>query len=772
MRRISVFLALAAILLTLAVAYTYKLRAAKTSAHVIPTPDIDNSHVTKAQGWQWQKDDPENNRPVVRVTAQSFQGTNAPSTFDLTGVALRLYNKEATTYTYVRSAKALFDEGSGIMKSDGAVFIVMNVPSDKDAEDQNQIAKLVRVQTSGVTYETKSGKATTDQPASFEFSDGGGKAVGAEYDPTKHELHLKSQIALDWTGGKPLENALHVEAGDLVYKELEQKVYLSPWSKLKRMNTTIQAENSVVTLVDGKLNQVEGVHAFGTDDRDDRHQDYSGDKMTAFFNEDGVMVNLIAEQNARIASTQTASRTTVTADKADLRFAVQPQPDGAPAESDLHLVLAEGHATATSTPLPQPNVLIAETRILRSEHIELEMKPGGKNVQEIRTPMQGQLEFKPNREMQAHRILDASRLRILYGANNDIETFLAWNASTHTDKPITAPPKDGKPPVPPPPALTWSDELVAKFAPNTNQLATIEQTGNFRYQEGVRRARSKKAFLEQNTNKITLTETAHIWDDTGSTLADKILMDQQTGDIDALGHVVSTREPDKNTKPGTSMLDDKQPMQARADLMQNRENNVKVHYQGHAVLWQGANRISADVIDIDRDEQTVHAAGSVVSELVDNKSDDKTNTAAQTAPIFTIVRAPEMLYADDKRLAHYTGNVKLVRDKMTVTSTELRAFLTPKTDSNSDDSSLDHAYADGNVVVFNKGADRTRTGTSEHCEYYPKQSKVVLNGGLAKMVDSVKGTTKGRQLTYYSDDDRLIVEGQKNELAFTQMNKK
>jgi lipopolysaccharide export system protein LptA len=66
------------------------------------------------------------------------------------------------------------------------------------------------------------------------------------------------------------------------------------------------------------------------------------------------------------------------------------------------------------------------------------------------------------------------------------------------------------------------------------------------------------------------------------------------------------------------------------------------------------------------------------------------------------------------------------------------------------------------VVVFQANPDRTRTGTSQHCEYYPKQNKVILNGGVAKVIDSRKGTTVGQQLTYLSDTDETLVEGGKN----------
>jgi lipopolysaccharide export system protein LptA len=108
-----------------------------------------------------------------------------------------------------------------------------------------------------------------------------------------------------------------------------------------------------------------------------------------------------------------------------------------------------------------------------------------------------------------------------------------------------------------------------------------------------------------------------------------------------------------------------------------------------------------------------------------------------------------------------------------VVGDELKAFLTPKTKDNSDQSSLDHAFATGKVTVSQVlPGDRTRVGTADRCEYYTKDSKVILNGGAPQVVDSHKGLTKGTQLTYFSDDDHLIVEGIKKQLAYTRMKKK
>ncbi|HZS54960.1 MAG TPA: LptA/OstA family protein [Bryobacteraceae bacterium] len=812
MRRISIFLALAAVLISAAVGYTLKLRIERARrARVQPMPAIKPGlDAISPSGWHWKKSDPETGKPIVLAEADSAQATHDPSTFEIHGLAMRLYDKQAGDYTYIKSDKALFDERSGLLRSDGPVMIVINVPADQDASNKDVVAKRVHVQTSGVIYETKTGKASTDQPASFVFTEGDGQGVGVEYDPSAKILHLKSKVALDWIGHGPAANKMHIEAGDLVYKETEQKIYLSPWSKMRRQSTVIQAQNSVVTLEEDyaetpekaasvipgskktHLHEIESDHAIGSDDRDGRHTDYSADKMTALFDEAGNLVNIIAENNARVVATQEDARTSLTGNRADLRFAVTAkETNGEPAqESNLHLVLADGNAVAESVPLPRPGVQLAETRILRSEHLELEMKPGGKEIQEIRTSTKAQLEFKPNRPDQSHRIIDASRLRVLYGKGSYVDTFLAWNAAIHTDKPTSsakaATNANAKPGGPPPPALTWSDELKAKFTPDTNQVATVEQNGHFRYEEGVRKASADKALLEQAINKMILKGSARVSDDTGTAVADTIVMNQANGDMDATGHVFSTHQPDKSQKPGTSMLDDSKAMQAQADQMRTRDNNTVVHYRGHVVMWQGANRISSDKIDIDRDEQSLHAVGNVVSEMVDNRSDesapaaegtqtvaDKTTPTPTSPPIFTIVRAPELNYHDDSRIALYSGGVKLTREKMTVAADEVKAFLTPKTSDNSNQSSLDHAFATGKVTVSQVlPGNRTRVGTSDRCEYYTKDSKVVLNGGAPQVVDSQKGLTKGTQLTYFSDDDHLIVEGAKKDLAYTRMKKK
>jgi lipopolysaccharide export system protein LptA len=302
--------------------------------------------------------------------------------------------------------------------------------------------------------------------------------------------------------------------------------------------------------------------------------------------------------------------------------------------------------------------------------------------------------------------------------------------------------------------------MVASFDPKTSDLTRLDQKTNFHYEEGLRHANADHATLEQQEDRMQLEGTARMWDDTGSSRADRILMNQKTGDFTAEGHVASTRQPDKDGK-SSAMLSNDEVMQARAQKMTSTDHNLKIRYEGSAVAWQGANRVEADRIDIDRDRQVMEAHGKVISQFVDKdktkQGEDPAPPKPATAPIFTVVHAPDMVYTEETRIAVYSGGADLKRPDMAVTGKEIRAFLKDA----DQDSSLDKAFASGTVKIVSTSEKlkRTRTGTSEHAEYYADEQKVILQDGKPLLVDSVKGRTTGEQLTWWANDDRLLING-------------
>jgi lipopolysaccharide export system protein LptA len=121
----------------------------------------------------------------------------------------------------------------------------------------------------------------------------------------------------------------------------------------------------------------------------------------------------------------------------------------------------------------------------------------------------------------------------------------------------------------------------------------------------------------------------------------------------------------------------------------------------------------------------------------------------------TVVHASHLVYSDENRLAVYTGGVLLNRPGLQVKGKELRAFLS----QSGADSRLEKAFADGAVEIVQTAQGRTRTGTGEHSEYYTDIQKVLLRGGRPKLVDSLKGTMQGDELTYFANDGRLLGSG-------------
>ncbi len=832
----------AIVLIAIAVGATYSERKAALARNApVPPPRLATGLDGRADDWVYTQSD--SDRPRVTVRAKSFKQVRAPSVLQLDGVELQLFNKDGTEYDLVHSAQAEFDIPGKTLYSDGPVEIAMGIPADGSEPS----GRKLKITGSGVHFASDTGKATTEREAHFQFDQGGGSATGAEYDPTTKQLHLLHDVKLDWRGKTDEAKPMHIEAGEALYLEGESRVLLMQWSKLMRDALSMEAGPATVLLQDGSVQEVITENAHGVQDDPGRRLEFGADHLDIHFAQNMLVRSMYGQQNGRIVSTSVGMRTTVTADRLDLEF----QPSGQ--QSTLTGAVATGKGVARAEPLPQPGVLLADTRILRSDTIRMQMRPNGQDIDNVVTDGPGTVDFLPNRPEQPKRWMKGDRIWIAYGDENRIRSFRSINAMTRTEKPTVAAgkPAPDKSLAPPPPQVTQSKDLLATFNPMTSELDRLEQKTDFRYEEGLRHATADRAVLEQAKDLMTLDGTARVWDNTGSAAGDHIALYQKTGDYAVDGHVATTRIPDEKGNPG--MLSTTEIMQARAQHMTSAQNNQKLHYEGNAVAWQGANRVEADRLDIDRGRHILEAHGKVVSQFIDKaKGDDskdkakgdgdkdkakgdgdkdkaksepakgtaaKTSTAqvsastknlplktvaddrgkeiiskdvanknidagidspakstdgkaksskAAVGPVYTVVRAPDLIYDEDSRIANYQGGATLARPGLNVVGRAIRAFLR---DSDSD-SSLDKAFADGEVKIVHTDGPRTRVGTSEHAEYYADDEKVLLNGGSPLLVDSLKGKTSGHELTWFAHNDRLLVNGIESRPADSLLRKK
>ncbi len=753
------WLILVAIVLVLGgVAATYRLQKGVLHDESPAKPEAMAAELSStAQDWTWtETSEPPESRTICFIKAKNALQVKDSNHVSLEQVELRMPSMHADTYNLVHSAHAEYNQGAKRLYSDGAVDITLAVPNEGQPKHT-----LVSIHSSGVTFDSGTGKATTDRPATFKFENGDGKAVGASYDPSTRELNLNSAAELHWDPPGPHAKPMKIEAGQVIYRENLAGIWLTPWSRLTRDNTVVEAGETVIALEDGKIHHVEAQKAHGTDAYPNRKLQYAADHLTVDYGDTGQVEKITGEGNARLVSDSEGSQVTATGDRVDLRFADYK------GESTLTTALVSGHGFLESKPLATPGHDPAETRILRSEIIQMKMQPGGREIANLETQAPSELEFMPNLAAQHHRKFTGDRMWIAYGAQNRIQSFTSVNCRTVTDpNAAELAKKHGV-------TTTVSKNVTATFDPKTSQLARMEQWGDFSYESGDRKARADRGILEQADNRITLDKHARMWDSTGNTIADHILLDEKSGNFTAEGHVNTSRLPDQTKKKSDSaMLSGDEPLQAVARAMTSANHNKLVKYDGDAVLWQGVNRIQADHVEIDRDKRSIIAEGHVITQSREEKKTDDGTKPAQpdtgAAAVFTLVKAPHMVYTDEDRLAHYSGGVLLNRGSLQMKATDLRSWLAEE----GADNRLQKAFADGAVQIVQTGPIRTRTGTSEHAEYYTEDDKIILRGGDPTMNDSVRGNTRGAELTYYSDDDKLLVKGTDGKPAISHIRKK
>jgi lipopolysaccharide export system protein LptA len=757
------WLILVAIILLLGgVAATYRLQKGllHDTARAKPqamAPELSSA----AQDWSWiETSEPPESRTICRITAKDARQAKDSNHVELEQVELRMPSLHADNYNLVHSARADYSQSDKRLYSEGEVDITLAVPNEGQPKHT-----LVSVHSSGVTFDSGTGKAVTQRAATFKFENGNGKAVGASYDPSTRELVLNSAAELHWFPPGPHAKAMKIEAGQVVYRENLAGIWLNQWARLTRENTIVEAGDTTIALEDGKIHHVEAQKAHGTDAYPSRKLQYGADHLTVDYGDTGEVEKITGEGNARLVSDAEGSQVTATGDRVEMHFADN---NG---ESALTTAVVSGHGFLESKPLATPGHDAAETRILRSETIQMKMRPGGREIEGLETHAPGELEFLPNQAAQRHRKFIGERMWIGFGQQNRVQSFRAVNCRTVSDPTPEELAKKG------PVTTTVSKNVLAAFDPKTSQLTRMEQWDDFSYEAGDRKARADRGILEQVENRITLDKHARMWDSTGNTNADKIVLDEKSGNFTAEGHVNTSRLPDQTKKKSDSaMLSGDEPLQAVARSMISANHAKLVKYDGDAVLWQGVNRIQADHVEIDREKRSIVADGHVITQSREEKKADDTvpaaspaKPAADPAPaIFTLVKAPHMVYTDQDRLAHYSGGVLLNRAGLQMKAADLRSWLAEE----GADNRLQKAFADGGVQIVQKGPIRTRTGSSDHAEYYTDENKIILRDGNPTMEDNVRGSARGTELTYYSDDDRLLVTGSDGKPAVSHIRKK
>ena len=718
-------------------------------------PKVIPSDVTsQATRWTWSQSS--GDRRKVEVVADSFRQARETFLFDLEGVELKIFHEDGAKFDYIVTQAAQFDTRSGTLFSEGEVLLSLGIPADQPDPGSGEHTKI---RTSGVRFETRTGVATTERYTEYEFEGGVAHSVGVYYDSPHRYVRMESQVYIERFPGGAHRPSLKIRSNELHYYEDGQRVHLVGDVSLERGSQQIQSTEAIVFLERGDIRRINASEAQGVEKQSGRTIRFRARRVDVFYSPLQTVEQVNGSGDAEVSSTTATSRITASGERIDLRY-VTPMGRN---ESVLQAAHIRDRAVVQSIP-NETGDRGADIRRVRAAWIKLAMDEDGRDIQVLRTLAPGTLDLVPTDPSRRRRTLQARRMTAHYAPDNRLRKLNAeGDVQVKSHPPMLQQPAERPRAV----LKTWSEALMAEFDPLSGEMRRLQQWSGFRFDQGGRRGRAEKAEFDWEANEIELRNAARVWESTGSVSADRILLDENTGDFQAFGRVSSTHQesggdPVSGGARTGGPFSSEEPVYATADRMVSNQATGLLDYRGNARLWQGHNRIEADHIEIHRQSQTLSASGKAVSLLQPSEGQrDKPPRQSGTNAPPVRVSADSIFYEEAGRRAVYRGGVELHRGRLKVLSDELEAFLEPDESADSGQNRLKKAIARGQVRIFEPANAGTpgRRAFGVEADYDPATGKVVLRGNPARLTSDSGRHTSGTELTYQVNDDRLLVLG-------------
>ncbi len=659
-------------------------------------------------------------------------------------VSIIIYGRTGNRFDQIYGSDFEYDPKSGDVKANGEVHIdlqgVANGEVQPDLAPPKELNNPIHVKTSGLVFNRNTGMASTAERIEFRIPQASGSAVGATYDSKTSRLLLGSQIELENTG----ENAAKLTASGGVITKDPARVEFSG-ARLVRGGSDISAEHMTVYL--RRDNTVERLLAEGnvtaiskgksetkaTASRGDVYLDARNKVRNAELS-GGVTIDSQGEQPMH----GTAGRVLLT-------FAGNNQLDKVHAVENVRLV----QPPPRSKPQGQTTTLTAQGA---------DFFVGGKQRRaETTGAAQIAIQSPAGTPNAGNTVATADRFIATLDRKGKLSTLVGSPNAKVVSSSAGQPDK-----------VTTSNVLTLTMNPSGG-LGNIVQEGDFHYtaaadkpgQTGTE-ATAERATYNPADEMFVLTGSPRVMDAGVTTSADRMRMNRRTGDALAEGSVKTTYS-QIQAQPNGALFATADPIHVTAASMVARRSSESARYTGGARLWQGSNIVEAPTIEFDRITRTISAQGqtgkSVSTVFVEQGQNGKQTPVNVTGSRLT--------YVDGQRQAKFEGGVVMRSAEGIVTADHVTVFLQargPVANSAAKTASeLNKVMAEGQVVIQQEG----RRGTGNRLIYLAKDGSFTLSGGPPSIFDAERGKVTGDSLTFFSHDDRVLVEGGKSAPSVT-----
>ncbi|MDE3199434.1 MAG: hypothetical protein KGN79_00830, partial [Acidobacteriota bacterium] len=578
-------------------------------------------------------------------------------------VSIELFGANGNRVDRIEGSEFEYDQKSGIARAAGEVEITlthagqtMALPQGKNSHseaghgassklsvaERNAVRGEIHVKTSGLTFDQKSGIASTSQQLEFSLNQGRGSAIGASFNSQQGLLVMDHAVDLRFVRGA---DPIHVTAQHAEYNQDDQLVRLAGTSADFRGGEA-KAQLAVIQLrPDGSAKELNASGGFtmntpngdslsspkGTMQFDSRNRPQSGrfedgvqfaslqkgrvlhgtsPLMLLSFNKGGILTSAHLERGVDMHSEETTSG----------RNAVQVRRDWKSPVVDLMF------------------------RDAGQGHLELASMHGAGGV-----TVNGVTE-RGNTTSPSH--FAADQVTAAFGASSSLKSLVGLGNATMEQ---TA--TDGAH------QSTSGDRIEAFFAPagshvtphNASQIQSAKVEGHVVIvqtpEQGTKaaqtplRATANRADYEGSGQELHLTGSPRIENSGLELSANRIDLSQASGIASAQGDVKATWQrgaltvgvPYKSntTINGNVAYGGESPAHAVADKVDLDQREGIATLYGNARLWQGADSVSAPLIVLNRQKQTLDAqtssASSPVRVVLLNSSSNKIPIQAQTA---------------------------------------------------------------------------------------------------------------------------------------------
>ncbi|MFY9585467.1 MAG: LPS export ABC transporter periplasmic protein LptC [Candidatus Acidiferrales bacterium] len=777
------YAALAAILLAGIVAGVYSYRAwqARLAAKKAP-PAVPPTVQQRSAGFSFSKVDQGRTLFTVRATrATEFKEGNRNLLED---VWITSYGPTGERYDNMHTQACDYLSDTGRMVCSGEVQL--DLESAAEAQ-QRPGERVLHIATSNVSFDGKSGEAHTDRPVFFRFPNGEGRGAGVTYSSREGivrllrnvELTLVKQPGSAGGTGEPVA----VTAASLEYRRDTRSL---------RLNGPVHGRQGIRELSAGELTLeldadlraqrlVARSDAAGASGQPEvRSAEPQGetildaDKFVVFFHPEGWAERIQAIGNVRGSRKGAAGESGLEAQQLDLEML--------PRQNQVRTMTARGNVKAQTSPAAGAG----GSRRLETSALQLFFAagatPGSRRLDRAETlapatlELQGQSKAGGKTEQET-TWLRGQQMSAEFGELNRMKSLTA-RGGAEVERRLP-----GRPP-----QVTSSQELIAKFD-RGGDWTELEQSGSVRLREADRAARSDRAHYERSSDLVALAGSIVLTDRTMRTTANSLSFNRRSGEINGQGNVRST---DTSGGPNGVTNFAPEPAHISSDRLTGNSPGGRLLYSGHARLWQGDSVIEADSIELLRDARQLNARGNVLGVFLQapgtsngpgngpgggspGGSPGKSSPAKRdqaAAPDLWRVRAATLTYWNGESRARLETNVNAVSRQAQISSPAMELFFSsPEPTAGSAAASgarpggqqITRAVATGGVTVH----QGERRGVSDRADYTAAEGKFVLSGGRPTIYDASRGTTTGRQLTFYFADDRIIVDSEEGSRTLT-----